>query len=46
MFRYLHYGLAAMLGFVGLKMIGVVLAEGQGMEPIPAVGVARRRYVC
>jgi tellurite resistance protein TerC len=27
MFRYLHYGLAAVLGFVGLKMIGEQVAE-------------------
>ena len=30
MFRYLHYGLAAVLGFVGLKMIGQWWHEFQG----------------
>jgi tellurite resistance protein TerC len=29
-FRYLHYGLAAVLGFVGLKMIGEQVAEHYG----------------
>jgi tellurite resistance protein TerC len=40
MFRYLHYGLAAILGFVGLKMIAEYAAdtffghEGEGLVPI------------
>jgi len=31
-FRYLHYGLAAVLGFVGLKMLGEHWLESQGVE--------------
>ncbi len=41
MFRYLHYGLAGILGFVGLKMVGDYIAphlgwvqEGQHLVPI------------
>jgi tellurite resistance protein TerC len=32
LFRYLNYGLAAVLGFVGLKMVGVWWAKYQGVE--------------
>lgn len=35
LFRYLHYGLAAILSFVGLKMLAAFWLERQGMEPIP-----------
>jgi len=36
MFRYLHYGLAAVLGFVGVKMIGEYLVEHEkGTHLIP-----------
>ncbi|MBN1911014.1 MAG: TerC/Alx family metal homeostasis membrane protein [Pirellulales bacterium] len=38
MFKYLHYGLAAVLGFVGLKMIGqyvVILRHGEKSHFIP-----------
>jgi tellurite resistance protein TerC len=31
LFRYLHYGLAAVLGFIGLKMIGQFVLEKQGI---------------
>ena len=42
LFRYLHYGLAAVLGFVGVKMIAesplfagwTGLAEGEHLVPI------------
>ena len=34
-FRYLHYGLAAVLGFVGLKMLGEFWLERQGVAPLP-----------
>jgi len=34
-FRYLHYGLAAILAFVGLKMLGEYWMELQGMELLP-----------
>jgi tellurite resistance protein TerC len=33
-FRYLHYGLAAVLGFVGIKMLTEHWLEGQGIEPL------------
>jgi tellurite resistance protein TerC len=33
-FRYLHYGLAAILAFVGLKMLGEYWMERQGIEPL------------
>jgi tellurite resistance protein TerC len=32
LFRYLHYGLAAVLGFVGLKMMGVWWTKYRGIE--------------
>lgn len=35
LFRYLHYGLAAILSFVGLKMLAAFWLERQGMEPVP-----------
>jgi tellurite resistance protein TerC len=35
-FRYLHYGLAAILTFVGFKMIASYWLERQGMEEIPS----------
>ncbi len=35
MFRYLHYGLAAILSFVGIKMMAAYWLEREGMEPIP-----------
>lgn len=35
-FRYLHYGLAAILTFVGLKMIAAYWLERQGMHEIPS----------
>jgi tellurite resistance protein TerC len=35
LFRYLHYGLAAILAFVGLKMLAEFGMERQGMEPLP-----------
>jgi len=35
LFRYLHYGLAAVLAFVGLKMCAEYALEQQGMEPLP-----------
>lgn len=35
LFRYLHYGLAAILSFVGVKMLAAFWLERQGMEPIP-----------
>jgi tellurite resistance protein TerC len=35
LFRYLHYGLAAILAFVGLKMLAEYGMERQGMEPLP-----------
>ena len=34
-FRYLHHGLAAVLAFVGLKMIAEFWMERQGLEPLP-----------
>jgi tellurite resistance protein TerC len=34
-FRYLHYGLAAILAFVGVKMLGEYWMDRQGMEPLP-----------
>ena len=34
-FRYLHYGLAAVLSFVGLKMLAEFWRKCQGMEPLP-----------
>ncbi|MCE5266746.1 MAG: TerC/Alx family metal homeostasis membrane protein [Planctomycetaceae bacterium] len=34
-FRYLHYGLAAVLAFVGLKMLAEYWMERQGMSPLP-----------
>ena len=34
-FRYLHYGLAAVLAFVGLKMLAEFWMERQGIEPLP-----------
>jgi tellurite resistance protein TerC len=36
LFRYLHYGLAAILGLVGVKMIASFWMERQGMEELPA----------
>ncbi len=39
-FRYLHYGLAAVLAFVGLKMVG------ENWLPRPGVPGARRRRSC
>ena len=30
LFRYLHYGLSAVLGFIGLKMIGQYTLEAMG----------------
>jgi tellurite resistance protein TerC len=36
LFRYLHYGLAAILAFVGVKMIASFWLKRQGMEEIPA----------
>jgi tellurite resistance protein TerC len=39
-FRYLHYGLAAVLGFVGLKMLAEHWLEGQGIQPLsPGISV-------
>ncbi|MHC4180058.1 MAG: TerC/Alx family metal homeostasis membrane protein [Planctomycetota bacterium] len=38
MFRYLHYGLAAVLGFVGLKMIGEYLFKEFGGSLIDGLG--------
>ena len=35
-FRYLHYGLAAILSLVGVKMIASFWLKRQGMEEIPA----------
>jgi tellurite resistance protein TerC len=35
MFRYLHYGLAAILAFVGVKMLAEYWMESQGMKPLP-----------
>jgi tellurite resistance protein TerC len=35
LFRYLHYGLAAILALVGVKMLGEYWMELQGMEPLP-----------
>lgn len=34
-FRYLHYGLAGILAFVGVKMLTVYWMERQGMAPPP-----------
>jgi tellurite resistance protein TerC len=34
-FRYLHYGLAAVLAFVGVKMLAEFWMERQGMTPMP-----------
>jgi tellurite resistance protein TerC len=34
-FRYLHYGLAGVLGFVGLKMIAEYWMELHEMQPMP-----------
>ena len=34
-FRYLHYGLAAVLSFVGLKMLAEYWMKQRGMEPLP-----------
>lgn len=34
-FRFLHYGLAAILGFVGLKMLAEYWMELQGIKPMP-----------
>jgi len=34
-FRYLHYGLAAILGFVGLKMLSEHWLESHGWKPLP-----------
>lgn len=40
-FRFLHYGLAAVLGFVGLKMLAEYWMEHQGIEPLaPWVSLA------
>ena len=35
LFRYLHYGLAAILALVGVKMLGEYWMELQHMEPLP-----------
>jgi len=35
LFRYLHYGLAAILTFVGVKMLAEFVMERQGVEPLP-----------
>jgi tellurite resistance protein TerC len=35
MFRYLHYGLAAILSLVGVKMLAEFWMERQKMEPLP-----------
>jgi tellurite resistance protein TerC len=35
LFRYLHYGLAAILSLVGVKMIAEFWMERQGMDPLP-----------
>ena len=35
-FRYLHYGLAAILAFVGLKMLAEYWMERQDMAPLPS----------
>jgi tellurite resistance protein TerC len=35
LFRYLHYGLAAILALVGVKMLVEYWMERQGMEPLP-----------
>lgn len=35
LFRYLHFGLAAVLAFVGLKMLAQYWMKRQGMEPLP-----------
>ena len=35
LFRYLHYGLAAILALVGMKMLAAFWLERQGMAPIP-----------
>jgi tellurite resistance protein TerC len=35
LFRYLHYGLAAILALVGAKMLAAYWLERQGMAPIP-----------
>ena len=44
LFRYLHYGLAAILAFVGAKMLVALWLERQGMAAVPTwvslVGVA------
>ena len=43
-FRYLHYGLAAVLGFVGMKMLTEHWLEDQGIEPLsPGVSVVDYR---
>jgi tellurite resistance protein TerC len=34
-FRYLHYGLAAVLSFVGVKMLAEYWMKRQGIEPLP-----------
>ena len=34
-FRYLHYGLAAVLAFVGAKMLAEFWLERQGIAPLP-----------
>ncbi len=34
-FRYLHYGLAAILAFVGVKMLAEYWMDRQGMTPMP-----------
>jgi tellurite resistance protein TerC len=35
LFRYLHYGLAAILALVGVKMLVEFWMEQEGMEPLP-----------
>ena len=35
LFRYLHYGLAAILALVGAKMLGEYWMELQHIEPLP-----------
>lgn len=39
MFRYLHYGLAAVLGFVGLKMLGHYWAPELAPPPLISLGI-------